>query len=101
MREKKTEKLEYELVMENIHIYNWSPTGFAEDKNNWRNNDHIVSKVDENYKHTDPRSSVKLKEKNNEEKQRGTSLSNYWKPVIKNLTNSRRKRTLLKEGKKS
>lgn len=56
--------------MENIHICNWSPTEFAEDKNNWRNNDHVVSKVDENYKHTDPRSSVNLKEKNDEEKQR-------------------------------
>lgn len=75
--------------------------GLTEDKNNWRNNDQIVSKVDENYKFTDPRSSMKLKKKNDEEKHRETHdyqiVKNQW---LRILQTARGKRTLLKEEKK-
>lgn len=57
--------------MENITFAQcvWLKTvGMAVDKNNWRNNEQIVSKVFEYYKHTDPRSSMDIKEKTDEEK---------------------------------
>lgn len=79
---------------------NWSNMGLAEDRNNWRNNDQIVSKVDENYKHTDPGSSVNLKKKNDEEKHREAHhyqiVKNQW---LRTLQTAREKRTLLKEEK--
>lgn len=76
----------------------------AEDKNNWRNNDQIVSKVDENYKHTDPGSSMNLKKKNDEEKHREAHhyqiVKNQWLRILqtareKNIT-QRGKRKIIR-----
>lgn len=45
-------------------LHDWQET-----KDNWKNNDQIVSTFYENFKHTDLRSSVNLKITNDEEKQ--------------------------------
>lgn len=49
---------------------------------------------------TDTRSLVNLKEKNDEEKHRGTSLSNCCNTVIKNFTDSQREKKITLSEKK-